>query len=330
MRRREFIKLIGGGAAASWPPVARGQQATVRRVGVIMGLAETDSAALQRIAALKHRLEELGWVDGHNLDLAVRWSESKTDKAESQAKELVAWNADVLIAHTLRPALALRKATTSIPIIFTNISEPNGAGLVQSVAHPGGNVTGFSNLEPTIGAKWLQILREIAPRIRRAAVLYNPEASPVSAPFATAASEAGPQFSMTVSKLPIHRTDELQSAIISFATEPDGALLFPPDIFTATHRDLILPLTERYKIPAIYPYRYFVDDGGLISYGTNPVDSFAQAATYVDRILRGAKPADLPVQAPTKYELVINLKAAKSIGLVIPPNVLELADDLVQ
>ncbi|MGA8695010.1 MAG: ABC transporter substrate-binding protein [Xanthobacteraceae bacterium] len=295
-----------------------------------MGLAATDSATLQRIAALKHRLEELGWVDGHNLDLAVRGSESKVDKAESQAKELVAWNADVLIAHTLIPALALRKATTSIPIIFTNVSDPDGAGLVQSVAHPGGNVTGFSNLEPTIAAKWLQILHEIAPGITRAAVVYNPEGSPVSAPFATAASEAGPQFSLTVLKLPIQRADELQSTITSFAMESGGALLFPPDIFTAAHRYLILPLTERYKIPAIYPYRYFVDDGGLISYGTNPVDSFAQAATYVDRILRGANPADLPVQAPTKYELVINLKAAKSIGLVIPPNVLDLADDLVQ
>ncbi len=328
MRRRDFV--ISAVALAASSRAAWGQPAAVRRVGVIMGVAEADRAAPQRIAGLRQQFGKLGWFEGRNLDLEIRWSASKIDLATSQAKELVAWGPDVLIAHTLMPALALRKATTKIPIVFTNVSDPNGAGLVESVSHPGGNITGFSNLAPTIGAKWLQLLREIDPRIKRAASIYDPEASPVAAAFATVTSEAGPGLSIVVSKLEVSRVEELESAISRFSEEPGSALLFPPDIFTATHRDIIISLAARYKIPTIYPYRFFVDDGGLISYGTNAVDSFAQAATYVDRILHGAKPADLPVQSPTKYELVVNLKAAKAMGLSIPPNVLDLADDVVQ
>jgi putative tryptophan/tyrosine transport system substrate-binding protein len=328
MRRRDVIAAIV--AVVAWPSIACAQRSVAPLVGVIMGIAKTDPDSTERIAALKQRLHNLDWIDGSNLRLEVHWSAGDIAKAEAQAKELVAQKPDVLIAHTLVAAFALRKATAGIPIVFTNVSDANGAGLVQSVSHPGGNITGFSNLEPTIGAKWLQILHEMAPRIRRAAVIYNPATSPIAAPFATAATDAGRDFSVRVSPILVDRPDELEPAISSFASEADGALLFPPDIFTTAHRDIILPAAERYQLPAIYPYSYFVREGGLVSYGTNAVDSFAQAATYVDRILRGAKPADLPVQAPIKYEFVINLKAAKNLGLIIPPNVLDLADDLVQ
>jgi putative ABC transport system substrate-binding protein len=329
MQRRQFLGVLGG--AAAWPFAAHPEQPErPRRIGVIMGVAESDPIAPDRIAALKQSLSTLGWREGRNIDLAIRWSASDINKATAQAEELIAARPDVLIAHTLMPAKVMRDATHTIPIVFTNVSDPDGAGLVKSVSHPGGNITGFSNLEPSIGSKWLEILHEIAPAVTRVAVPFNPEASPVSAPFGISAASAAAKYSLHVEQLELHSAVDIEPAITRFAGKPGGGLIFPPDIFIATHRDVILELAAHYSIPAIYPYRFFVDDGGLISYGTNAISSFAQAATYVDRILKGANPADLPVQAPTAYELIINLKTATALGLTVQPTLLALADGLIQ
>jgi putative ABC transport system substrate-binding protein len=229
------------------------------------------------------------------------------------------------------PARVLRNATHNIPIVFATVSDPNGTGLVESITHPGGNITGYSNIEPTIGAKWLEILHQIAPRIMRAIFIFNPVSSPISPPFAHAAEMASTIFSTEVDSSPVHEASDLESVIKTTASQAGGSgLIFPPDTFTGTHSKEIIELADHYKLPAIYPYRYFVDDGGLASYGTNAVDSFAQSAGYVDRILRGIKPADLPVQAPTKYELVINLKTAKALGLVVPDRLLATADEVIE
>jgi putative ABC transport system substrate-binding protein len=329
MKRREFLGILG--SAVAWPLAAQAQQPDrLRRIGVLMGVAESDAIAPDRIAALNKRLNALGWREDHNIELVVRWSASDIDKAKTQAQELIAAHPDVLIAHTVMPAKVLRDATSSIPIIFTNISDPDGAGFVKSISHPGGNITGFSNLDPGIGAKWLELLHEISPDVVRVAILFNSEASPVSAAFGIAAASAAPKFSLQVEQLQLHSPAEIEPAMTRFAGQRGGGLIVPPDIFVATHRDLVLRLAAHYSIPAIYPYRFFVDEGGLISYGTNAIASFAQAATYVDRILRGANPADLPVQAPTAYELVINLKTAKALGLTIPAGVLSIADDVIE
>jgi putative ABC transport system substrate-binding protein len=328
--RRGFITLIGG-TAATWPFAARAQQGErIRRVGVLMGVAETDPAAPARIAGFKQKLAQLGWTENGNVRIDVRWTASDINTALAQAKELVGLQSDVIVAHTLTPARAARDATRTIPIVFTNISDPNGGGLVQSVSRPGGNITGFSNLEPTIGAKLLEILHEIAPRVTRLAVVFNRDISTFAAPFARSAQGAASNFLIAVTAVPVHDPAELKSVIAMLGQEPGGGLLLPPDSFTATHRDIIIKLAAQYKLPAIYVYRYFVDEGGLVSYGTNPVDSFAQSATYVDRILRGAKPGELPIQAPVKFELVINFKTSRALGLEVPPSLLALADEVIE
>jgi len=248
----------------------------------------------------------------------------------SAAKELVALNPDVIVAHSIGPAIALVHETSTIPIVFTTVSDPNASGLVESIARPKRNVTGFTNMDPTIGPKWLEILKEIAPNIKRVAVIFNPATSPIAIPFSRSLESAAERFSVEVVATPVHMPEGIETALKLLGREPGGGLILPPDVFAATHRKLIMDLADRYKLPAAYPHRYFVDDGGLLSYGSDPVEFMRQAAIYVDRILRGAVPSELPVQAPTKFELVINLKTAEALGLTVPPTLLAIADDLIE
>jgi putative tryptophan/tyrosine transport system substrate-binding protein len=330
MRRRDVLSLLGG-AAVSWPLDGRAQQGDrVFRIGVLMGAAESDPISAKRIGAFKRRLQELGWSEARNVHVDIFWAAGDLGRMQAGAKEIVALRPHVIVAHTLAPALALQKETRTIPIIFTVVSNPNGAGLVEALSRPRGNITGFTNMEPTMGAKWLQTLKEIAPSINRVAILFNPDAAPAVGPFARSAEAAADTVGVTTTTVAVHRTAEIEEALTKIGHEPGTGLMLLPDIFATTNRMLILELAARYSLPAIYPYRYFVDEGGLISYGTDPVDQFAQAAEYVDRILRGAQPGELPVQAPTKFELVINQKTAKALGLDPPISLLARTDEVIE
>jgi putative ABC transport system substrate-binding protein len=328
MKRREFLGVLSG--AAAWPLAVRGQQSDpLRRVGVLMGAAEADPISPLRISALRHKLQELGWIEGHNLRLDIFWAAGDLDRMRAGAKEIVGLRPDAIVVHTLAPALALQE-TRTIPIVFTVVSNPDGAGLVESLTRPSGNITGFTNMEPTMGAKWLQLLKEIAPRVKRVAIMFNPDAAPVVMPFSLSAEASAHAIGVETVAIPIHQPANIAEALTKLGHEPGVGLMLLPDIFAATHRKLILELAARYSVPAIYPYRFFVDEGGLLSYGTDPIDQFAQAGTYVDRILRGAKPGELPVQAPTKFELVINLKTAKALGLDPPITLLARTDEVIE
>jgi putative ABC transport system substrate-binding protein len=302
----------------------------MRRVGVLMGSAEADPISPARIGAFKKKLHELGWIEGRNLRLDVLWTAADVDRVRVAAKKIVGLQPNVIVAHTLLPALTLQKETNTIPIVFAVVSNPDGAGLVGGLTRPGGNITGFTNMEPTMGAKWLQTLKEIAPRIKRIAIMFNPDTAPVVVPFSQSAEAAAHTIGVEAIATPVHRPAEIEEALTKLRHEPGGGLMLLPDIFTTTHRKLILELTARYSLPTIYPYRFYVIEGGLISYGTDPIDQFAQTSMYVDRILRGAKPGELPVQAPTKFELVINLKTATALGLQIPDRLLSLADEVIE
>jgi putative tryptophan/tyrosine transport system substrate-binding protein len=330
MRRRDFISLLGG-AAGAWSVAARAEQSDrKRRVGVLMGIAETDPLSPARIGVFKQRLQQLGWIEGRNLLLNFLWAAGDADRTNALAKEIVGLQPDVIVAHTALPALALQKETNTIPIVFAVVSNPEGAGLVKGLTNPGRNITGFTNMEPTMGAKWLQMLKEIAPRVKRVAIMFSPDASPIVVPFSRASEAAAQAIAVEVVTLPVHQPVEIEEALTKLGHEPGWGLMLLPDIFATSHRKLILELTAHHGLPAIYPYRYFVAEGGLISYGTDSVDQFAQTSTYVDRILRGAKPGELPVQAPTKFELVINLKTAKALGLTVPDKLLVAADEVIE
>jgi putative ABC transport system substrate-binding protein len=330
MRRREFISLLGGSVAA-WSGAARAQQGTrARRVGVLMGLAESDSDAQPRVTAFLRQLQELGWTDGGNVRIDYRWTAGDVERARAAAKDLVGLEPDVILGHTTSSVVALRQETRTIPIVFTIVSEPVANRFVESLAHPGGNLTGFTNLEPAVGAKWLEILKEIAPHIARIAIIFNPETTPSAVPFSRSAETAAQKLAVGAVVTAIHEPGDIEPVMSTLGREPGGGLIFPPDAFTAFHRKMIIELAARYRLPAIYPFRYFAADGGLVSYGTNVVDQFRQAAVYVDQILRGTKPGDLPVQQPNKFQLVINLKTAKALGLTIPPTLLATADEVIE
>ena len=331
MQRRDFIRFVTGAAAAACAIPAHAQQRErVRRIGVLMGVPETDSVAPQRIAAFKKGLASLGWIEGKNIEIEIVWTASDVERTRRGAEQIIGHQPDVLVAQTLIPALELKRVTKTIPIVFTNVSDPNGAGLVDAITHPGANVTGFSNLEPTIGAKWLELLKEVAPKVSKVSVVFNPQMSPVAQPFAAFAESMASKFQVVVKSSPVLTPAEIETVMANAGEAQDSGLIFPPDIFTATHRKQILGLAARLRLPAVYPYRFYTDDGGLMSYGTNAVDTFGQTATYVDRILRGTKPEDLPVQAPTKFEFVINAKVARTLGLTIPSKLLFTADDVIE
>jgi putative ABC transport system substrate-binding protein len=328
VRRRDFITLIG--AAAAWPLAARAQQADrVRRVGVLMNLTADDPEASTRVTALAQGLQQLGWTDGRNVRIDYRWGAADADHSRKYAAELVTLAPDVILASGTPAAAALQQATRTVPIVFVNAVDPVGAGLVDSLAQPGGNATGFILFEYGISAKWLELLREIAPQLKRAAVLRQPDIASGIGQLAVIQA-AAPSFGVEVRPVGVRDAEEIERAVTAFARSPNGGLIVAASTLAGVHRKLIIALAARHRLPAVYSLRYYATAGGLISYGPNSIDPFRRAADYVDRILRGEKPAKLPVQAPTRYELVINLKTAKAIGLEVPATVLARADEVIE
>src|SRR5262245_48510928 len=326
MKRRAFLGLLGG--AAALPLVARAQQAALmRRVGVLVNGANADPEIQARMAAFHERLEQLGGTEGRNVRIDHRLAGANPDRYPPQARELVALQPDVLIAYSTPVATALRRESDTIPIVFANVSDPVGSGLVASLARPGGNLTGMMLYEEGIAGKWLAMLKEIAPNLSRAALLANRRSTPFDY-FLRSAQAAAPSLGIEVVPSPIESGADYERIIDTFARVPDGGLVFLPD--STLNRDLIIALAARYRLPAVYAFRFFVAAGGLMSYGTVIIEHYRQLATYVDRILRGAKPADLPVETPTKYETTLNLKTAKALGLIVPPTLLVRADEVIE
>jgi putative ABC transport system substrate-binding protein len=328
MKRREFISLIGG-AAAAWPLAARAQPDRLRRIGVFMGQAANDPEGQARLAAFLQGLQELGWSVGRNVRIDIRWFAGSAADAHKYATELVALAPDIILASTTPSVEALLQATRTVPIVFTVVSDPVGAGFVDSLARPGGNATGFITFEYGLAAKWLELLKEIAPTTTRAAVLRDPAITAGIGQWG-AIQTAAPSFGVEVSPVNVRDAAEIERAIAAFARSENGGLIVTGSALATVHRALIIELTARHKLPAIYNARYFVADGGLISYGADLIDQYRRAAGYVDRILKGEKPTDLPVQAPTKYELVINLQTAKALGLDVPHMLLARADEVIE
>jgi putative tryptophan/tyrosine transport system substrate-binding protein len=319
------------GGAAVWPIAAGAQQPDrMRRIDVLMGLVQGDPDAQPRITAFEQALHAQPWSKEHNLRIVYHWGAGDAERAGSLAKEAVEQRPDVIVAHTTPAIIAVQRETHTIPIVFVQVTDPVAAGLVASLARPGGNATGFTNFDASLGGKWLELLKEIAPRTAHVALLYNPEASPFAAYYLRAFEAAGPQLSVQPIATPVRDDHEIEGAITAMGREPGGGLIVAPDIFTATHRQAIISLAARHRVPSVYPFRYWAVDGGLVSYGVDSVDPFQQAAGYVDRILRGEKPGDLPVQRPTKFEFVINLKTAKALGLTIPETLLAIADKVIE
>jgi putative ABC transport system substrate-binding protein len=330
MRRREFITLLGGAAASIAGPLsARAQQGErMRRIGVLMNLSENDPTAQGLVAAFRQRLQELGWVDGRNARIDTRWGAGDAARYRGYAAELVALAPDVILAATTAAVVALKGITPMVPTVFVGVIDPVGSGLVASLARPGGNATGFTLFEYAIAAKWLELLKEIAPRVTRVAVLRDPTIAAGIGQFAAVQTVA--PMDIELSALGLQEAGEIEQAIAAFARGSNGGLIVTASGFGGNHPDLIAALAARNKLPAVYPFRYFVTAGGLICYGPDVAEPYRLAAGYVDRILKGEKPADLPVQAPTKYEMVINLKTAKALGLDVPATVLARADEVIE
>ena len=327
MRRRQFIKLIGG-AAAVVPLAARAQQRErVRRIGVLMGIAN-DSEGQQRMAVFRKTLESLGWSETSNIQLDYRWAPRDAMQARVYAEELVNLKPELIFCLSTTVTMAVRDATRAIPVVFVQVTDPVGAGLVQSWAKPGGNMTGFTNFEPTMSGKWLELLKTLVPNTTRVGYLFNPNTTP--ALYEQTVKEAAPLLSLTPISAAVHAPSEIEPVVERFAREPNGGFLVLPDIFTTRNREAIIAMTERYRVPALYTFKFFAAEGGLMSYGIDVSYIFHQAATYVDRILRGSLPADLPVQGPTKLDLVINLKTAKALGLEVPPTLLTRVDEVIE
>jgi putative tryptophan/tyrosine transport system substrate-binding protein len=330
MRRRQFIATLVG--AATWPLAARAQQPDrIRRIGVLMGGSENPETHLL-VASLKKGCENLGWIEGHNAQIEVRWADGDVAVMRTKAAELVAWRPEIVVTQATPATLAFRETTRNIANVFVAVADPVGAGIAESISHPAGNSTGFVNFEPTIGGKWVELLREVAPKIKHVAILLNPKTYPgglggVQVRFAQSAAAS---FDMTVVEMPFFTAGEIESTLAALARDPTAGLLVMPDTSTNVHSALIIELARRYRIAAVYPYRYYVRGGGLLSYGTDLSDLYRQAAGYVDRILRGERSGDLPVQSPTKYELAVNLKTAKELGLDIPPTLLARADEIIE
>jgi putative ABC transport system substrate-binding protein len=329
MRRRDFITLVGG--AGAWPLAAQAQQAArMRRVGVLTALPQNDPEAQPRMTAFEAGLRELGWVEGRNLRLDYRWV-SDASQLRAQATELVGVAPDLIVAVSTPMVAGLLPVSRALPIVFVQVTDPVGSGFVTNFARPGGRVTGSTLFEFSIGSKWLEALKEIAPAVRRVAVVFNPDTAPFAPLFwQPVVATASPTFAVAPMQMPVRDADGLAGEIESFAREPHGGLMVLPDVSTANNRDLIIALAARHRLPAVYPFRYFATSGGLLSYGNDVADAMRRAAGYVDRILKGGKPGDLPVQAPSKYELVINLKTAKALGLEIPPMLLARADEVIE
>jgi len=330
MRRREFVILLGGGAAAAWPLAARAQQSNrLRVVGVLLAMAPDDPEAQLRIKAFEAGLRELGWTEGRNLRLEYRWAGGDAALLRKQATELVGLAPDLILA-TSTPVLAALRQEKTLPIVFVQVTDPIGGGFVPNLARPGGSLTGFTSFEFTIGSKWLEALKHVAPAVTRVALIFNPDTAPFAHLFWQPVEAAAPSFDIEPMQAPVRDVGEIERTIAAFARNANGGLMVLPDVSTTNHRDLIIALAARHRLPAVYPFRYFATSGGLMSYGSDLADIYRRAASYVDRILKGAVPGDLPVQAPTKFEFVINVKTANALGLTVPPRWLGRADEVIE
>jgi len=329
IQRRKFLATLGG-AAAGWPLAAGGQQREqMRRIGLLMALND-DRRGQARVTALKQGLQELGWTDGRNVQIETRFGGGDVGRIRAYVAELVALAPDVLVGQTTPIIRALRQATSSIPIVAAAINDPVEQGFVSSLARPGGNVTGFSHIDYTMVGKWLEILKEAAPSVSRASLLFNPDTSPHYYIYLHSSQAVPRSIAVDISAAPVRDTTEIEGAIAKLGREPGSGLIVPPDAFTLARLPLVIRLTQQHRVPAVNDLRESVAQGALISYGPDPFDNFRRSAAYVDRILKGAKPADLPIQQPTKFELAINLKTARALGLEIPPSLLARADEVIE
>jgi putative ABC transport system substrate-binding protein len=330
MRRREFVKLVGGSAVA-WPFVARAQQPErMRRIGVLMGYAESDRQGQANIAAFRVGLQKLGWTEGRNVAIEYRWAAAEADLVQQFAKELVALQPDLILTQNTPITAAVLQQTRTIPIIFANVSDPVGSGFVAGLPRPGGNVTGLIDIDASMAGKWLGLLKEVAPRVARIAFLFNPVTAPFAEYYVTPLKAAAASFAVEAIAAPVRDTSELESVVAGHAREPDGGLIVMPEAFMNVHRAEVTSLAAHYRLPAVSPRRFFAEVGGLLSYGNDQSDNCRRAATYADRILHGAKPNELPVEQPTKFELVINLKTAKALGLTVPVHLQQIADEVIE
>jgi putative tryptophan/tyrosine transport system substrate-binding protein len=331
MRRREFVTLLGG--AAAWPLAARAQPSErMRRIVVVMAMTENDPQSQLNVGAVRRGLAESGWLEGRDLKIDFLFGLTNPDRANASAAALLTHPPDAFLAQGTAVTAALHRQTRTVPIIFAVVSDPVGNGFVASLNRPGGNITGFTNhFEPSVGARWLQLLKEIAPRLTRVAILLNPDiAAGPGAHFVQPVEAAATTLRVEIRQLQIRKPEDIEPAVSAWAREPNSGLIISPDPVTVPQRERIVALAAHYHLPAVYPYRFFLTDGGLISYGIDYAEVFRSAAKYTDRILRGEKPADLPVQLPTKFEMVINLRSAKSLGLQVPDKLLALADELIE
>jgi putative ABC transport system substrate-binding protein len=328
MNRRDVITLLGG--AAAWPLAAGAQQGErMRRIGVLMPLDESDPLAKTFVSALTQALADVGWIDARNMRMDLRWHGGDADRIRALAQELVGLQPDIIVTNGVAATTAVQRETLTIPIVFANAGDPITSGLVTRLNQPGGNITGFANLEASLGGKWLELLSEIAPGLTRAAIMFNPDTTPSSA-YMPSFQTAFRSLKVAPIITPVHNDVEIETAIIALGREPGGGLLIVPGVLTVAHRAPIIAAAARNKVPAVYGFSYFAREGGLLSYGADPVDLVRRASSYVDRILRGEKPAELPVQLPTKYEMAVNLKTAKALGLAVPPSILLRADEVIE
>jgi putative ABC transport system substrate-binding protein len=328
LRRREFIGALG--LAAAWPLAARGlQPERMRQIGLLMGYPQGDQQAQANVVAFREGLRSFGWIEGENIQFEFRWAGGDPDKARAFAKELVGMNVDVIVPSTNQVTEIVQHETRAIPIVFVFVGDPVGSGFVKSLPQPGGNITGFANFENSIGAKWLEILKELVPKIRNVGFVHSPLAAP-NIGFFRAAEAAGPPLGVKVFPLPVNNAADIERTISAFATEPLGGLIVAPHAVTLGYRALIIRMAAQHRLPAVFSDRYFAESGGLLSFGNNTADLFRRSTSYVDRILKGAKPADLPVQLPTTFELIINLKTAKTLGLDIPLFLQQRADYVIE
>jgi putative tryptophan/tyrosine transport system substrate-binding protein len=329
MRRREFITLLS--AAATWPLVARAQQAgSVRRIGVLIGFTETDPAVQSWLGAFRGALAKLGWTEGSNLRIEVRWARDDPDRMKTFAKELVDPRPDAILSVTTPVTGALIRETRTIPIVIATVADPISSGFVTNLGRPGGNVTGFALYEPSMGGKWLELLRRIAPGVARVALLFNPTTSVPIKFYMASIQAAASSFTVQASTAPVHAQDEIEGVIAALAGNPGAGLIVMPDLFNTINRDLIIAVAARFRVPAIYFFRSFADSGGLISYGPDFAEQYPRAADYIDRILKGEKPGDLPIQMPIKVPLIINLRTANALGLDVPLGLLNAADEIIE
>jgi putative ABC transport system substrate-binding protein len=330
MKRRDFIAVLGVTVASTWSRGTRAQQSDrTRLIGVLWGLAESDPEAMRRTATFRDGLRDLGWIEGRNIRMDIRWGNGDVRRMQAHAEELASLKPDLLLGSSTPTLKALHQATGTVPIVFVSVSDPVGDGFVRSLQRPGGNITGFSNYDPAIAGKWLEFLKDIAPRTERVGIVFNPDTAPHSL-FLPALRSAAAILSLEIDPAPVTDTSEIDKAAASFGRGSGHALVVLPDSFTFGRRDLITAVAARHQLPAIYPFRVFTAAGGLLSYGVDLGAQYRPAAGYVSRILNGEKPADLPVQAPTKFELVINLRSAKALGLNVPPTLLARADEVIE